>query len=149
MSAIRDRITQEIKTAMKAKEADRLSTLRMIKAEILKKETASGAKELDENGLIAMLQTMKKQRNDSIAQFEKGGRQELADKEKAEIAVIDTFLPKQLDDQELTRIAAEVIAELGVSGMKGMGPVIKTVKERTAGAADGKRISTAVKALLA
>jgi len=147
MSA-REQITQEIKTAMKARDTERLNTLRMIKSEIMKKETASGASELDDNGMIGLLQTMKKQREDSIAQFEKGGRQELADKEKAEIAIIESFLPKQLNDQELTQIAAAAIAELGAVDMKGMGPVIKMVKEKTAGAADGKRISMAVKALL-
>ncbi len=149
MSVIRDRITEEIKTAMKARDNNRLTTLRMIKAEILKKETSSGANEIDENGLISLLQTMKKQREDSIAQFEKGGRQELADKEKMEIETIETFLPKQLTDEELNKIAAETIAALGVTDMKGMGPVIKEVKLKTAGAADGKRISMTVKALLA
>lgn len=149
MSVIRDRITEEIKAAMKARDNNRLTTLRMIKAEILKKETSSGANEIDENGLISLLQTMKKQREDSIAQFEKGGRQELADKEKMEIETIETFLPKQLTDEELGKIAAETIAALGVTDMKGMGPVIKEVKLKTAGAADGKRISMTVKALLA
>lgn len=149
MSVIRDRITEEIKAAMKARDNNRLTTLRMIKAEILKKETSSGANEIDENGLISLLQTMKKQREDSIAQFEKGGRQELADKEKMEIETIETFLPKQLTDEELGKIAAETIAALGVTDMKGMGPVIKEVKLKTAGAADGKRISMTVKVLLA
>ena len=149
MSTIRDRITGEIKAAMKARETTRLATLRMIKAEILKKETAAGAKEMDEVGLIALLQSMKKQREDSIRQFEKGGRPELADRERAEIAVLETFLPEQLRDEELADVVAETIEEMGVSGMKSMGPVIKAVRVKVAGRADGKRISEAVKARLA
>ena len=148
MSAIRDRMSEEIKTAMKAKDTLRLGALRMIKAEIMKKETASGAGDLDENGMIALLQTMKKQRLDSIAQFEKGGREDLAQKERDEMVVIESFLPKQLGDEELSALVAATASELGVSDMKGMGPLIKAVKDKAAGGADGKRISMAVKAHL-
>ena len=119
----------------------------MIKAEILKKET-SGSGDLDESGMIALLSTMKKQRLDSIAQFEKGGRDDLAQKEKDELVVIESFLPKQLSDEELNTMIAELATEAGISDMKGMGPLIKAVKEKSAGAADGKRISMAVKAHL-
>lgn len=148
MSAIRDNITAEIKTAMKAKDSARLATLRLIKAEIMKKETEKNASELDEAGMIRLLQTMKKQREDSIAAYEKGGRQELADKERAEIVILETFLPKQLSDEDLKALAAEVIAELGLIEMRQMGGAIKEVMARAAGGADGKRVSAAVKALL-
>lgn len=148
MSAIRDRISEEIKTAMKAKDSMRLGTLRMIKAEIMKKETAAGATDLDENGMIALLQTMKKQRLDSISQFEKGGRDDLAQKEKDELSVLETFLPKQLDDAELAELVKAMAAELGIEDMKGMGGLIKAVKDKTAGSADGKRVSDAVKSFL-
>ena len=148
MSSVRSSITEEIKKAMKAKQTTRLNTLRMIKAEILKKETASGAKELDEAGLIDLLQSMKKQRLDSISQFEKAGRDELAQKEKEELVVVESFLPKPLSDEELAQMVADVASELGAADMKAMGQVIKEVKQRSAGAADGKRISTAVKAHL-
>ncbi len=148
MSSVRETITEEIKKAMKAKEVTRLATLRMIKAEIIKKETASGASDLDEAGMIALLQSMKKQRLDSISQFEKAGRDELAAKEKEELVVLESFLPAQLSDQDLAKLIGEIAAELEISDMKGMGILIKNVKERTAGAADGKRISSAVKAHL-
>jgi len=148
MSEIRDTISQELKTAMKNKDKIRLGTIRLIKSEILKKETAKGAEDLDEQGLIQLLQTMKKQRLDSIKFFEEGDRQELADKEKAEIAVIETFLPKQLSDDDLKCIVAGIVAEQGVSDMKGMGQVMKAAREKIAGQADGKRISSAVKACL-
>ena len=148
MSSVRESITEEIKKAMKAKETMRLGTLRMIKAKVLEKETAAGASALDEAGLIELLQSMKKQRLESIEQFEKGGRDELAAREREELAVIESFLPAQLSDEELASMVAAVAEELGAGDMKAMGLVIKTVKERSAGAADGKRISTAVKAHL-
>ena len=145
---VRDQITAEMKTAMKTKQTERLATLRMIKAEIIKKETEKNAVEVDEAGLMRLLQTMKKQREESISQFEKGGRTDLADKERAEIAVLETFLPKQLDDAALQALAAEVVAELGITEMKQMGGAVKEVMARAAGGADGKRISAAVKACL-
>ncbi|MDJ0841891.1 MAG: GatB/YqeY domain-containing protein [Acidobacteriota bacterium] len=148
MSAIRDQISAELKAAMKNRDKDRLATVRLIKAEILKAETAKSADELDEQGLIKLLQTMKKQRLDSIAQFEKGGRPELADKERVEISVIETFLPKQLSDDEVTAMIDEIVIEMGVSDMKGMGPVMKEAGIRAAGRADGKRLSAAVRARL-
>ena len=148
MTSVKERITQDIKQSMKARDKDRVATLRLVKAEIIKKETAGGASELDEAGLIQVLQTMKKQRLDSVAQFEKGGRQELADKEKTEIGVLETLLPAQLDEQQLTQLVADKAQELGIEDMKGMGALIKAVKAASAGGADGKRISTAVKAKL-
>lgn len=149
MSAIRETISAEMKTAMKAKDKERLATLRLIKAEILKKETEKDAAELDEQGLMRLLQSMKKQREDSIRMFLEGGRDELAAKEQAEIAVLETFLPKQLSDDELQAMAAEVVKELGVTDMKQMGGAIKEMMARVAGAADGKRVSAAVKAAIA
>lgn len=145
MSQIRQRISDDIKTAMKAKDKVRLDTLRLVKAEIIKKETASGAGEMDEAGLIQMLQTMKKQRMDSIDQFKKGGRDDLAAKEQAEVEIIETLLPAQLSDDELNQIVADTAAEIGADGPKSMGPLMKALKEKIAGRADGKRISQAVK----
>ena len=148
MSIIRERITEDMKTAMKAKDKQRLAALRLLKAEIIKKETESGASDLDEAGLIQLLQTMKKQRLDSIAQFEKGGRPELAEGERAEIAVLETYLPEPLDEKALAALVAQTARELGIDQLKDMGVLIKTVKAKVAGAADGKQISQAVKAHL-
>lgn len=148
MSAVRDLISSELKAAMKARDKMRLDTIRLIKSEILKAETSKGSAELDEQGLIKLLQTMKKQRMDSIDQFEKGGRPELAEKEKQEIEVIESFLPQQLSDEEVTALVDAVVTELGATDMKGMGPVMKEVTARAAGRADGKRLSGAVRARL-
>lgn len=145
MSVIRDQISTELKTAMKAGDKIRLGTIRLIKAKILETETAKGARDLDEAGLIQLLQTMKKQRQESITQYEQGGREDLAAKERGEIAVIETFLPTQLDDAELAALVAEVVVSLGAEDMKAMGAVIKETKARASGRADGKRIAGAVK----
>jgi hypothetical protein len=142
-------MTEHIKIAMKAKDAQRLNTLRQIKAEILKKETEKGAADLDEAGLIRMLQTMRKQRQEAIALYEKGDRADLAAKERVEIEVIDTFLPKPLSDEELAAMVAERATALGIQDMKGMGQLIKATLDQAAGRADGKRVSTAVRTHLA
>ncbi len=148
MSAIREMISEQIKTAMKSKDTERLATLRLIKAEIIKKETEKVASELDEEGMIKLLNTMRKQRQDSIEAFEKGGRMELADKERAEIKVIETFLPQALSDEELEVMVKAVLAELGIADPKQMGLAVKEVMARAAGRADGRRVSGAVKSLL-
>lgn len=148
MSAIREMISDQIKTAMKSKNTERLATLRLIKAEIIKKETEKAATELNEEGLIKLLNTMRKQRQDSIEAFEKGGRKELADKERAEIVVIESFLPQALSDEELETMVKAVLAELGIADAKQMGLAVKEVMARAAGRADGRRVSGAVKALL-
>ncbi len=148
MSAIREMISDHIKTAMKSKDSERLAALRLIKAEIIKKETEKAASELDEEGMIKLLNTMRKQRQDSIEAFEKGGRKELADKERVEIAVIESFLPQALSDEELEAMVKAVIAEHGFTEAKQMGLAVKEVMARAAGRADGRRVSSAVKTLL-
>lgn len=145
MSQIRDRIGEQIKEAMKARDEARTGTLRMIKAEIIKKETAAGAKDMDEAGLVTMLNTMKKQREESVVQFEKGGRADLADKEKVEIAILDSFLPATLSDAELDALVVAAIAESGATDLKGLGGAMKLATAKAAGRADGKRLSEAVR----
>ena len=145
MSLIREKMSTELKAAMKAKDKVRLGTIRLIKAKILEAETAKGAGDLDEQGLIALLQTMKKQRRESITQYEKGGRVDLADKERAEIEVIESFLPAQLDDAGLAALVEEVVADLGATDQKAMGAVMKEAKARLAGRAEGKRLADMVR----
>lgn len=145
MSTIRDQISNDMKTAMKAKDKVRLGALRMLKAEIIKKETESGASALSEAEFMQLLQTMKKQRDDSIAQFEKGGRDDLAANERAELTVIESYLPKALTDEELAAVVAETATELSITDKKEMGRLMKALKEKVAGAADGKRMSDAVR----
>lgn len=146
--SIRERISADMKLAMKARDAGRLGTLRMIKAEIMKKETEPGNPEVDEAGLTRLLLSMKKQREDAIALYRQGGRTDLVDKELAEIALLEEYIPAQMGDAELAALVAEVSSALGASEMKDMGRVIKEVMARTAGSVDGKRVSGAVKAHL-
>ena len=146
--SLKERITGDMTAAMKAKEAGRLSTLRMVKAAVQNREIEKGG-ELTEEELTKALQTLVKQRRDSVEQYEKAGRAELAGKEQAEIAVIEEYLPRAASREEIERAVAEAIAETGASTMKEMGAVMKAAQARLAGRnADGRTVSEAVKAKL-
>jgi uncharacterized protein YqeY len=142
------RLSQELKTAMLAKEADRLSTLRLLKSAVGYAQLERKTEDLSEPDFVVVLQKEVKKRRDAIEQFEKGGRQELADKEKREISILETFLPKPLSPAELEQLVKGTIQELGASSKKEMGPVIKAVQAKAAGRADGKTISAAVGKML-
>lgn len=149
---IRDEIKAAQIAAMKAGEKDRLATVRLILAKLKDRDielrTASNVPD-DDVLVVEVLQKMIKQRRESITMYEQGGRQELADKEQAEIAVIETFLPRQLSDDE-TRAAIEAIkAEVGASSVKDMGKVIAVLKERHGSVIDMGKASGLVKAALA
>lgn len=146
---IADQITKDMTAAMKARAADRLSTLRMVKSALKLKEVDKRAP-LDDKETMQVLSTLIKQRKDSIEHFTKGGRQELADKEAAEIVVIEGYLPKAVGDEEISSKVRETIAEMTAAGvapaMKDMGAVMKAVMAKFAGArVDGKAVSDAVK----
>lgn len=145
---LQERLGQEIKSAMLAKDSERLSALRMLKSTIgyilIEKKTES----LSDADFVSVVQKEVKKRRDSIEQFEKGGRPELAAKEKQEIAVLESFLPQQLSADELEKIVRDAITEAGATSKKEMGPVIKAVQAKTAGRADGKTISQLVSRLL-
>jgi uncharacterized protein YqeY len=143
-----ERLSQEIKTAMLARDADRLSALRMLKSAVGYAQIDRKTDVLSEPDFVGVVQKEVKKRRDSIEQFEKGGRQELADKEKKEIVVLETFLPKPLSPEELEQLVKATIAELGAASKKDMGPVIKAVQAKAAGRADGKTISGLVGKLL-
>ena len=145
--SLKERITGDMTAAMKAKEAGRLSTLRMVKAAVQNREIEKGG-ELSEEELTKALQSLVKQRRDSVEQYEKAGRAELAEKERAEIAVIEEYLPRAATREEVERVVAEVIAETGAASMKEMGAVMKAAQGRLAGAADGRTLSEVVKAKL-
>ena len=148
--ALEQQIMAEMKDAMKAKDEAALRGLRAIKAEIIKAKTEPGAGgEIDEATEQKFLQKMMKQRRDSLEIFEKQGRADLATKEKEEMAVIEKFLPKQLDATELKEIVKKIIAETGASSPADMGRVMGVASKQLAGMADGKTISTMVKELLA
>ena len=136
---------------MKSGEKARLSTLRLITAAIKDRELGIGGgapTEVGDAEIVAILQKMVKQRRESIATYEKAGRQDLADQEKAEIAVIEEYLPKQMGEAEAKAAVAALIAELGAAGPKDMGKVMGALKERFAGTMDFGKASGVVKELL-
>src|ERR671927_508910 len=134
--SLKERIVKDMTAAMKAKEAARLSTLRMVKAAVQNREIEKGG-ELSDEELTKALQSLVKQRRDSVEQYEKAGRVELAERERAEIAVIEEYLPRAASREEVERVVAEVIAETGAASMKEMGTVMKAAQGRLRGAADG------------
>ena len=135
---------------MKAKDAVRLASVRSIKSAILLAKTAEGgSKELSDSDIIKLIQKLSKQRRESAAQYTAAGRQELADAELAEAAVLDTYLPKQLSEAEVEEKLKAIIAELGASKPSDMGKVMGVATKQLAGMAEGRVISTIVKKLLA
>ena len=148
--SLEQQIMTEMKEAMKAKNEGVLRALRGIKAEIIKAKTEPGAGgEIDEATEQKFLQKMMKQRRDSLEIFEKQGREDLAIKEKEEMAVIEKFLPKQMNEAELKETVKKIIAETGASTPADMGKVMGVASKQLAGKADGKMISNLVKELLA
>ena len=145
---LQERLSQEIKSAMLAKDADKLSTLRLLKSVIGYMLVERKTETLSDADFVGIVQKEVKKRRDAIEQYEKGGRPELAAKEKVEIGVLETFLPKALSPEELEQLVKATIAETGATSKKDMGPVIKAVQAKAAGRADGKTISGLVGKLL-
>ena len=146
--SMQDQLAAQIKAAMLARDADRLSTLRMLKSALGYLQIERKEEPLTDADFIAMVQREIKKRQDSIAQFEQGGRVELAAKEKQEALVLQTFLPTPLTPTELEALVNAAIQRLGATGKKEMGAVIKAVQAEAAGRADGKSISGLVSKLL-
>ena len=144
--ALQKRIDEDLIAAMRAKDSGRLGVLRMLKAALknaaIDKAGAEG--ELEDSEAIAVVRKQVKQRQDSIESFEKGGRNELAEKERAEIAVLNSYLPQAMSGEELKRIVAETIAETGATSRAQMGVVMKALQQKVAGRADGKTLSAEV-----
>jgi uncharacterized protein YqeY len=145
---ILEKISAEIKSAMLARDAERLGALRMLKSAIGYAQIERKNENLSDAEIVAITQKEVKKRRDSAEQFEKGGRPELAAKEHREIAVLEAFLPAALPAEELEKLVRETIAELGATTKKEMGPVIKAVQAKAAGRAEGKAISALVGKLL-
>ena len=147
--SLKDQITSDMTAAMKAQDAARTSTLRMVKAAIMNREKDGGGAITDED-VLKLLRSQVKQRRDSVEQYQKAGRPELADKEIAEIAVIETYLPQAASEAEIEQAVSEAISETGASSMKDMGAVMKAVMPKLAGKnADGRSVSDTVKKKLA
>jgi uncharacterized protein len=146
--SLKERITSDMTAAMKARDAARTSTLRMVKAAVQNREIEKGG-ELTDEELTKALSSLVKQRRDSVEQYEKAGRAELAAKERAEIAVIEEYLPRSASRGEIEQAVAAVVAELGATSMKEMGAVMKAAQARLAGRnADGRTVSEIVKSKL-
>ena len=146
--SLKQQIVSDLTASMKAQDAPRTSTLRMVKAAVMNREIEKGG-ELDDEEMSKLLRTLVKQRRDSVEQYEKGGRQELADKEETEIGVIEAYLPQAASGAEIEAAVVAAISETGASSVKDMGKVMKAVQSALAGKnADGRTISEVVKAKL-
>ncbi len=145
--SIKIQIQDDIKAAMRAKESDRLGTLRLITAAIKQKEVDERI-ELSDAAVLAVLEKMIKQRKDSIAQFQAGGRQDLVDKEQAELTILSAYMPAQLSEAEVAAAVTAAITQVGASGPQDMGKVMAVLKPRLAGKADMGLVSRLLKSKL-
>jgi len=149
---LREQINEAVKGAMKAQEKLKLSTLRLVNAAIMNADIEAQMAQkpaLTDDDILGVLQKLIKQRQDSVAAYEQGGRKELADQERAEIEVIKTFLPQQLSEAEAKEAIAAAIKDIGAAGMKDMGKVMAALKERHVGRMDFGKASGVVKGMLA
>ena len=146
--SLKAQITEDMKTAMRAKDSERLGTIRLLQAAMKQKEVDERI-ELDDAAIVAIVDKLIKQRKDSIAAFESAGRQDLADKEKAEMAVLTTYLPERMSAEEVAAAVKAIVTGLGASGPGDMGKVMGAAKTQLAGKADMGQVSAAVKAALA
>ena len=145
--SLKDQITEDMKSAMKAGEKDRLKVVRLMLAAIKQIEIDKRI-ELDDAAMLSVLDKMVKQRRDSVEQFQNGGRNDLADIELAEIAILDTYLPEQLSDSELDALIDEAVNATGAESIRDMGKVMGQIKTKAAGRADMGAVGAKVKARL-
>ena len=141
---LKDQLTQDMKEAMKAKQPERLGTIRQLRGAIKNKEIEL-RKELDDDGVIAVVSTLVKQRRESAQMYAENGRPELAAKEEAELAVLQEYLPAQLGEEAIRELVKAAIAEVGATSIKDLGKVMPLVMGRTKGAADGKIVNQLVR----
>jgi uncharacterized protein len=146
--ALREQLNEDIKTAMKAREQQKLDALRLLSAAVKQKEVDERIT-LDDAALVSIVEKEIKKRRESIAQYEKAQRQDLVDREKFEISVIEVYLPKQMSQAEVEAVIAEAVASTGAKSAADMGKVMGAVKPRLAGKADMGKVSAMVKAKLA
>ncbi len=145
--SLKEQISEDMKTAMRAKDSGRLATIRLINASIKQKEVDERI-ELKDDQVLAVIEKMIKQRKDSISQFEAGGRQDLADIEKAELVVLNAYMPAQMSEAQVQAEVTSAVASVGAAGPQDMGKVMGVLKPRLAGRADMTAVSAMVKAAL-
>lgn len=143
-TSLKDKITEDMKSAMRAKDSDRLGTIRLLLAAVKQKEVDERVT-ADDAAVFSIVEKLIKQRNDSIQQFDKAGRKDLADKERAEKSLLTAYLPPQLSDAELVAEIDAAVSESGVTGSQAMGKVMAVLKPRLAGRADLGKVSALVK----
>ncbi|MCP4396876.1 MAG: GatB/YqeY domain-containing protein [bacterium] len=144
---LKKRLIQEMKEAMKQKEQIRLGAIRQIRSTIKYKEIEQ-KEELNDEGVLKVIATLVKQHKDSIEQFTNGGREELAEKEQAELKVLETYLPQQMSEEEVKALVREAVEAVGAASMKDIGKIMKYVMPKAQGRADGKLVNQFVKELL-
>jgi hypothetical protein len=145
---LKETLSEDMKAAMRAKDSEKLATIRLINAAIKQREVDERI-ELGDDQVLSVIEKMIKQRKDSITQFEAGGRQDLADKEKSEITVLAAYMPAQMSDAEVQAEVASAVTQTGASGPQDMGKVMAVLKPKLAGRADMTAVSALVKAALA
>ena len=145
--SLKDRISEDMKEAMKAHEKDRLAVIRMVRSAIRQTEI-DGKKELDDEGVIAVISKELKMRKDSLEEFGKGGREDLVEKTRAEIEVLLPYLPEQLSEEEVKAMVEDAVKETGAASVKDMGKVMGVLMPKVKGRADGKLVNRLVKAAL-
>jgi uncharacterized protein YqeY len=145
--ALKERITEDMKAAMRSKEAERLGTIRMIQAAIKQREVDERIT-LDDTQILAVLEKMIKTRKESVVQFQSGGRADLVEKESKEIALLQSYMPAQLSEGELDALVAEAIQQSGAAGIKDMGKAMALIKQKAQGRADMAAVSAKLKAKL-
>lgn len=145
--SLQERLLQDLKEAMKSGDAVKRNTIRAVRSAIRNAEIEAGH-ELSDQEVLEVITRQAKQRRDSMEQFRRGNRMDLVEAERQELEILETYLPRQLTDEEIAQRAKDVIAELGVSGMDGMGGVMRRLTQEMKGVADGRRISAIVRQLL-
>ena len=146
--SLREQILEDIKTAMKSKDADRLGAVRFLQAAVKNREIELRPNAISEQDILGVIKKLVKQRKDSIMEFEKAGRNDLVAKEKTELTILEQYLPQQMSEAQVVSIVTQVIQAQGATTLKQMGAVIKEVMNQTGGQADGKMISDLVKSKL-
>jgi uncharacterized protein YqeY len=146
--ALREQLNEDMKSAMKAREAEKLGAIRLLLAAVKQREVDERVA-LDDAGVIGVVEKMIKQRKDSITQYEKGARQDLADKEKFEISILEAYLPQQFSQAEIDAVIAEAVDTCGAKSAADMGKIMAILKPKLAGRADMGKVSALVKAKLA
>lgn len=146
--SMKEQILNDIKTAMKARDLETVSALRMVSSAIKNKEIEVRPNELTDQDVTSVLKKLSKQRKDSIEQFQKAGRDDLAQKEQKELSVLEKYLPEQMSEEQISEVVVAAINEVGAASMKDMGKVMQAVTAKTQGSADNKLVSQIVKAKL-